>query len=106
MAPGGASPPISSMFEMLATIATQVTKAFSLKGLVSLNSLLILLLSGWAAFHEGDRIRSHEQQLRIEETTGRIEEQSQKRDEEIIRRLERIEDDLQDLKTHLIPTPS
>ena len=90
---------------MLETLFATVGKAFNLKGLVSLNSLLILVLSGWAVSHEGDKRATAVEIQNMDSTLGRIEQQSTYRDEEIIRRLERIEDDLSDLKTHLIPPP-
>lgn len=90
---------------MLETLFATVGKAFNLKGLVSLNTLLIFVLSAWAIGHEGDRIASA---AAIQQNTNellRMEKRAVERDEEIIRRLERIEDQINGLERHLIPTP-
>lgn len=90
---------------MLMTLFAAIGKALNLKGLVSLNTLLILLLSGWAALHEGDRIASTAAIQNNTKQLLRMETQAVERDAEIIRRLERIEDQINGLERHLIPSP-
>ena len=82
-----------------------ISKAVSLKGLVSLNTALILILSAWGLAHEGDRRAEVVHLTNMDRTLIRIEKDSKDRDENINRRLSNIERKIDNLTLKLVPDP-